>query len=62
VANLIDVNDRRFAVRQLHAQALATFGATASQHQTTALGSHTGTKTMNAFAMQIAGLICALHR
>jgi hypothetical protein len=55
-------DDRRKAVRRLHAKALAAFGATTSQYQTAALGSHASTETMNTLSVQIAGLVCALHR
>lgn len=56
---MIDEGARRAA--SLHAKTLATFGTAAGQHQTTALGSHAGTETVYTLAVQVAGLICALH-
>jgi hypothetical protein len=56
------VDDRRKAVRRLHAKALAALGAATGQYQTTTLGSHTSTEAMDTLSVQIAGLVCALHR
>jgi hypothetical protein len=43
------------------AESLAALGAAAGQHESAALGSHPCTKAVCAFAMQVAGLVSALH-
>jgi hypothetical protein len=50
-------------VRQtpLSAQALTTLGATAGQHQTTALGCHAGAEAMTACADKLRWLKRAFH-
>lgn len=45
----------------LNGQAVAAFGATTSQNLTAILGCHAGTKTMNAFALKLAGLKSTFH-
>jgi hypothetical protein len=45
----------------LHAKTLAALGATAGKNQTATFGRHAGTKTMDTLAVQVAGLISALH-
>jgi hypothetical protein len=42
-------------------QAGAPFGPTRLDHETAALGAHPGTKTVDALALQVAGLKCSLH-
>lgn len=45
----------------LYAEALAAFGAASSEHQAAATSRHASAESVRALAMQIAGLICALH-
>ena len=46
---------------QLHAETLAAFGTAAGQNQAAAASCHTRAKTVRAFAVDVAGLICTLH-
>jgi hypothetical protein len=56
------MSDQRRAPRlRSDAETLAALGTTTSQHQTAALGGHASTEAVYALAVQIAGLICALH-
>jgi hypothetical protein len=45
----------------LCSQALATFGAAAVQYSSSTFGSHTGTETVGASALEYAGLKCSFH-
>lgn len=45
----------------LDGQTLAAFGATTGQYLAAVLGGHAGTKAMDAFTLQIAGLECSFH-
>jgi|GEM_PF-4165717 len=49
------------ALVMLNGQAVTAFGAAASQDLTAILGCHAGTKTMNAFALKLAGLESTFH-
>jgi hypothetical protein len=42
-------------------QSCATLGATCLDDKTAILGTHTGTKSVVALALQVAGLECSLH-
>lgn len=42
-------------------EALAALGATACEHEASALGCHASTKPVSPLAMQVAGLIRTLH-
>ena len=45
----------------LHAEALASFGATGSQNSTAALGGHTGAEAVAHGTLVLIGLIGTLH-
>lgn len=49
------------ALVMLNGQAVTAFGAATSQNLTAILGCHAGTKTMNAFALKLAGLESTFH-
>lgn len=51
----------QFSIKQSDAEALAAFGATTSQYLAAILGCHTGTETVDTFALQVAGLESAFH-
>jgi hypothetical protein len=62
-ANGIFYGQRSNAAREsnLDAESLATLGTSSSEHQAAPARRHAGTKSMSALAVQVAGLIRALH-
>jgi len=52
---------RSSAVRVLDSQAFAALGATTCQNLAAVLGRHAGTETMDALALEIAGLEGSFH-
>lgn len=49
------------ALVMLNGQAVTAFSAAACQNLTAVLGCHASTKTMNAFALKLAGLKSTFH-
>ena len=49
------------ALVMLNGQAMTAFGAAACQNLTAVLGCHASTKTMDAFAFELAGLKSTFH-
>ena len=63
----IDVDDENTAEamrskQSLHAESLAAFGPASGENKASTASGHAGTKSVRALAMNIARLVCTLHK